>query len=298
MLTKFRIKLSRLLNFVKLQFIMSKFGKLIIILLGITLAVFLTLFLVGYFKPKGAGVFIDTIPVSDVYIDEMLVGSTPYEAVRNPGEITIKLIPQDDSLVVFETKINLVSNIRTVIKREFAQTEEESSGEIASFEKIGGKEASVSIVSIPDASQISIDGQIRGFAPYKINSIVPGEHTLIISASGFLERSLTINAYQGYKLTVVVKLATGGGVLPSPEPSSNDKETPSVDKVKILETPNNFLRVRSDPSTDAQEVARVVSGNSYTLVEEDTKTGWYLIEYEEGKEGWVSNEYAELANQN
>jgi len=283
-----------LLNFVKLQFIMSKFGKLILILLGITLAIFLTLFLVGYFKPKGAGIFIDTVPVSDVYINDLLVGSTPYEAIRNPGEVTIKLIPQDDSLVIFETKVNLASNIRTVIKREFAQTEEESSGEIASFEKVGGKEASVSIVSIPDASQISIDGQVRGFAPYKINSIVSGEHSLIISASGYLERNLTINAYQGYKLTVVVKLATGGEVLPSPEPVSNNEGTLSVDKVKILETPNNFLRVRSDPSTDAQEVARVVSGNSYPLVEEDTETGWYLIEYESGKQGWVSSEYSQV----
>jgi len=271
---------------------MSKLGKLLLIFFVILLAIFFILFLVGYFKPKGAGIFIDTVPVSDVYIDESLVGSTPYETIRNPGEVTLKLVPKDETLVSFETKVNLVSNVRTVIKREFARIEEESSGEIASFEKVGGKDASVSIVSMPDASKISIDGQIRGFAPYKINSIVPGEHELIISASGFLERSLTIKAYQGYKLTVVVKLAAGDEVLPTPAPTLDDQERPNIVNIEILETPNNFLRVRSKPSTDSEEVARVVSGNSYSLIEEDSETGWYKIEYEKGKQGWVSNEYS------
>jgi len=271
---------------------MSKLGKLLLIFFVILLAIFFILFLVGYFKPKGAGIFIDTVPVSDVYIDESLVGSTPYETIRNPGEVTLKLVPKDETLVSFETKVNLVSNVRTVIKREFARIEEESSGEIASFEKVGGKDASVSIVSMPDASKISIDGQIRGFAPYKINSIVPGEHELIISASGFLERSLTIKAYQGYKLTVVVKLAAGAEVLPTPAPTLDDQERPNIVNIEILETPNNFLRVRSKPSTDSEEVARVVSGNSYSLIEEDSETGWYKIEYEKGKQGWVSNEYS------
>ncbi|MFH1971464.1 MAG: PEGA domain-containing protein [Patescibacteria group bacterium] len=271
---------------------MSKLGKLLLIFFVGLFVILLILFVVGYFKPKGAGIFIDTVPVSDVYINDSLVGSTPYEAIRNPGEVTVKMIPQDETLINFETKVNLVSNIRTVIKREFAQSEEESSGEIASFEKVGGKDASVSIVSIPDASKISIDGQVRGFSPYKINSIMPGEHVLVISALGFLERDLTINAYQGYKLTVVVKLAVGGEVLPTPAPVSNDQETLNITKVEILETPNNFLRVRSEPTTDAQEVARVVSGNSYPFIEEDSKAGWFKIEYEKGKQGWVSSEYS------
>jgi len=270
---------------------MGKAGKIIFIFLGIFLVVSLGLFLIGFFKPKGAGIFIDTVPVSDVYINGSLVGSTPYEAIRNPGEITLKIVPKETELISYETKLTLVSNVRTVIKREFAKTEEESSGEIASFEKVGGKDASVSIVSIPDASKISINGQVRGFAPYKINSIMPGEHVLVISASGYKERSLAINAYQGYKLTVVVKLA-GGKISPTSTPAPSAEETLNVTKIQILETPNNFLRVRIEPSADAKEVARVVSGNSYPLIEEDSKSGWFKIEYEKGKQGWVSNEYS------
>lgn len=287
--------MSRVLIFVKLQFIMNKSKKVLLTIFILIIFALLGLFLIGYFKPKGAGIYIDTIPISDVYINDSLVGSTPYEAVRNPGEITIKIVPQDTSLVSFETKINLVSNIRTVIKRDFAQTEEESSGEIASFEKVGGKEASISIVSMPDAAQIAIDGQVRGFAPYKINSILPGEHTLTISAQGYLDRSVTINAYKGYKLTVIIKLAAGElSVLPTPTPSTQEL---NVKKVQILDTPNNFLRVRSEPSTDGKEIARVPSGNSYTLIEEDVKGGWYKIEYEKDKEGWVSSEYSKIVEE-
>jgi len=269
---------------------MSKFGKIILVLLIITLVILFSFYLIGYFKPKGAGIFVDTVPVSDVYINGNMVGTTPYESIQNPGEITVKLIPQDSSFVVFETKVNLVSNIRTVIRREFAESEEKSAGEIDSFDKIGGKDASVSIVSIPNAAEISIDGQVRGFAPYKINSIMPGEHKLVISANGYKERSLTINAYKGYKLTVVVKLAVSEeSQEPSPVPS---EENLKIVKIKISQTPNNFLRVRKDPSTSSLEVARVSSGSIFPLSEEDKTTGWYKIEYEEGKEGWVSNEYS------
>lgn len=272
---------------------MGKLGKLFIVIFCLIITTLLILFFVGFFKPKAAGIFIDSTPVSDVFINGVSVGSTPFEEIREPGEITIKLVPQDLGLVDFETKVNLVSSVRTVIKREFGQDEDKSSGEIASFEKIGGKEASVSIVSIPDAAQISINGQVRGFAPYKINSITPGEHNLNISSLGYLDRDLTIKAYQGYKLTVVVKLAQGTVQPDSDIAIKTDDLVIKTDKVKILETPNNFLRVRKDPSMDSQEIARVTSGSTYPLIEEDSDTGWFKIEYQEGGEGWVSNEYSE-----
>jgi len=275
---------------------MSKLKKTFLILFLLILVILLSLFLIGYFRPKAAGIFIDTVPLSEVYINGSLVGSTPYEEIRDPGEITVKLVPQDGQLISFETKVNLVSNVRTVIKREFSSDDDKSSGEIASFEKISGKEASASIITIPDAAQISIDGQVRGFAPYKINSISQGEHELVISSLGYLDRTLTIKSYEGYKLTVVIKLAKDESQsLPTPTQGSTDEL--KIFKVKILETPNNFLRVRSEPSTDSEEIARVASGDTFTLVEEDSGSGWFKIEYENGEAGWVSSEYSEKIEQ-
>ena len=69
------------------------------------------------------------------------------------------------------------------------------------------------------------------------------------------------------------------------------KEPEKTYQVEILATPNGFLRVRSEPSTTADELVKVKSGEKFKYIEEDSKTGWFKIEYEEGKEGWVSGEF-------
>jgi hypothetical protein len=93
---------------------MSK--KLRLLLIGIAsvgLVVGTVLFLVGTFKPKSAGLFIETVPKASVFIDGEQVGRTPYETTRSPGEVTIKLIPEsiDTALAPFETKLTLASEI-------------------------------------------------------------------------------------------------------------------------------------------------------------------------------------------
>jgi len=286
-----KVKFTFNFNFATLQLTMSNFKKISLILLVAVIVILGLLFLVGYFRPEGAGIFIDSSPQSQVFINGMDVGRTPYDAVMEPGEITVKIEPfGENNYSSYETKVNLVSNIKTVIKREFTETDEKSSGEIASFEKIGGKDASVSIVAIPDSAQISLDGQLRGFAPYKITSITPGEHRLVVSAENYQERALSIRAHQGFKLTVVIKLAA---LEIEPTSTSSPVEEEKLFQVLILDTPNGFLRVRSEPSTDGEEIGRVDSGQTYPFLAEDKETGWFKIEYEEGQEGWVSSDYSQ-----
>jgi hypothetical protein len=198
--------------FAKLLDVMKKLRiGIILIVLGIII-VGAALFLLGFLKPESAGLLVESVPAATVFIDGEQVGRTPHEATRKSGEIVIKLIPQslDEALVPFETKVTLTSGIKTVIKREFGDSEETSSGEILSFEKIGGDSSGLAIVSLPNAAQISIDGATRGFAPYKTSSITPGEHKIVVSAPGYSERALSIKTVEGFKLTVVVKLAPNG----------------------------------------------------------------------------------------
>ena len=272
---------------------MKKLKAISIVLIVAGFVVGVVLFIVGSFKPKAAGITIESIPASSVIIDGEQVGRTTYSGTRKPGEITVKLIPEsfEAPLAPFETKVTLVAGIETVIKREFGESDESSSGEIISFEKIGGKEASLSIVSIPDAAQISIDGSIRGFAPYKTSSIVPGEHQVIVYAPGYSEKSFSLRATEGYKLTAVVKLKPNGEEVISDETES--PEEPKQEEVEILSTPTGFLRVRSEPSTAGEEVAQVEPGETYPYLDTDEDTGWFQIEYADGEEGWISNQYAE-----
>lgn len=273
---------------------MGKSRTILLILGALILLTGVGLFLIGYFKPKGAGILIETNPLATVFIDNVQVGRSRYEATREGGEVVIKLVPESNqkALTPYEAKVTLISGIQTVIRREFGQTSDEESGEIISFEKVSGNETSLAVVSLPDAAQISIDGATRGFAPYKTASIVPGEHQLIISADGYKEKILSVRTQEGYKLTAVVKLAKDINAVASPTPESQDDSSQQVTLVEILSTPTGFLRVRSEPSTLATEVAQVKPGEKYLFIEQDEKTGWFKIEYQKGKEGWVTNQYS------
>lgn len=77
----------------------------------------------------------------------------------------------------------------------------------------------------------------------------------------------------------------------SPTASAVKSSPPPKPYVEILDTPVGFLRVRKEPSTSSEELARVNPGEFYSLLDEES--GWYKIEYEDAKEGWVSSQYAE-----
>jgi len=268
--------------------------KFALLIVALTAAVVLLIFyLVGYFKPKSAGILIETEPVSTVYFDGVQVGRTPFDTTRAQGEMTVKLIPDsfDKPLVPFESKINLVSGVKTIIRRNFGESNESSSGTIISFEKVGGEEVGISVISYPDAAQVKIDGQVRGFTPYKSSTFTPGDHTISLTLNGYAESTLDVKTYVGYKLTAEFNLVpdTNAKTEPTPLPESKEEEKPQV---KILSTPTGFLRVRSEPSTLAKEVGQVEPGEIYEILEEDKETGWFKIEFEKGEEGWISNQYA------
>lgn len=273
---------------------MRKLILVVLGLLGIGVLITLTFFIIGLFKPKIAGIYIETNPPATVYINGDQVGRTPYRDKRNAGEIVVRLIPESfqTPLAPYDTKITLVPGVETVIKRDFGDSLRASSGEIISFEKIDKNQVGLVIVSTKDPVQVLIDGKDRAFTPHKTSSISPGIHKLTLSAEGFSERTLEVKTHTGYKLTAVVQLAEvetkTEDVLKS-EPEVMEKEKPMVE---ILSTPVGFLRVRKEPSTLADEVGRVEPGEKYILLAEDEKTGWFKIEFEEGKEGWITNQYA------
>lgn len=272
---------------------MRRIRVIILVLIVLVIASATVLFFIGAFRPKSAGLQIETNPESSVFIDEVLVGRTPYKDTRKPGEIVVKLIPDsfEKPLVPYETKINLIDGVETVISWNFGESYDLSSGEIVSFEKTANDEVELSVVSMPDSAQIQIDSQIKAFTPYKTSTLSQGEHELAVSADGFSEKSVRVRTLKGYKLTAVIKLE------PSEEPI--EEETPEEEvveekiiEVEILSTPTGFLRVREEPTTQSEEVGRVEPGEKYVFIEEDEESGWFKIEYEEGEEGWVSNTYS------
>lgn len=246
-------------------------------------------FLFSKLKPANAGLQIETIPQATVYINGDQMGTTPFELVQKPGEISIRLVPiaTETSLAPWGTKVTLTQGIKTVIRRDFAETEEKSSGEILSFEKISGSTASLAAVSTPDAAQVNLDGQNRDFTPLLINDIAVGDHKLVIFQAGYSEREIQARAEVGYKLTVVAMLAKFEQAPEATE--SADEVLPKEEKIEILDTPTGFLRVRREPGKNGAEAGQVKPGEQFVLLEE--KDSWYKIEYQKDKEGWISSEY-------
>lgn len=266
----------------------------------VTTAILLTtgLFLIGYFKPKPAGILVDSSPASSVYVNGAFIGKTPIQKTIEAGVIDLRMVPEinDQNLIPFETKVTLVSGIETVVRREFGKTEIESSGDIISFERESGTDASLIVISTPDNAQVSIDGTPRGFAPYKTSGISPAEHQVTVKAVGYSDRIMTVNTKAGYRLTLFAKLAqTSESPTPTPTPTPGSQYF-----VIILATPTGYLRVRTGPGTAGEEIGQVKPGDKFLYIGTDFATGWFKIQFEEAKPGlpegivgWVSNQYAE-----
>lgn len=257
-------------------------------------------FFVGYLTPKGAGVFIDSNPSSDIFINGEKVGRTPFRQTRRPGTIIVKLVP-DSSFVQLpssEEKITLVSGIETIVRKTFSSNPDFESSEILSFEKTNDSTSSLSVVTSPDSAHIILDGTIQALTPYKISTLLPSDHNLELSLPGFVSRKLDIKTYEGYKLTILLKLAKDSTVISTPTPIPQEQaQIVSKGFVKILRTPVGFLRVRSEPSTLGAEVGQVLPDKEYAVVNTDEKTGWYQILFEDEKKGWVSNQYVQKVDE-
>lgn len=258
------------------------------------------------FGSSQAGILVQANPQATVYINGEQVGQTPYQTQLKAGEIDLRLVPSssDSPLAPWETKLTLAQGIETVVRRDFGPTDEESEGDVLSYEKTSDKTASIAVVSSPDASQVSIDGEIRGFTPLQLNPVTAGEHQVSVVQSGFLQREIGVKTQGGYKLTVIAKLAKDPQAVMKKQQEATaagevleeKEEEKAKSEIEILETPIGFLRVRASASTGSAEVGRVNPGDKFELQGESENGDWYKIEYVKGKTGWVSAEYAKKAS--
>jgi hypothetical protein len=274
---------------------MKVFKIVIISLVALTALITATFFLIGYFKEKPGGILIKTSPVSDVYINGNPVGKTPYTSTFKAGEITLKLVPGSPSqnLIAYETKITLVPGIQTIVRREFGISEDESSGDVISFDKIGSQETGLIVISTPENAQVSLDGLPQGFAPYKTSNISPAWHQITVKAPGYADRVMTVKTQAGFRLSLYAKLAKALTPQPTATPAPIVRTY-----IQILSTSTGFLRVRSGPGAAGSEIAQVKPGDKYPFLDEDVATGWVKIQYEipapglpNGITGWVSGQY-------
>lgn len=257
-----------------------------LVIIGASILLFL-----GFFKPQQAGILVESNPISTVYINGQEVGKTPYEIETSPGEISLRINPdqvEGQVLDDYETKVTLTSGIKTIIKRDFRESEENSSGVVVSFEKLSGDEAYVTVVSVPDNSQVVIDGKIYGYTPLRVK-IPAGDHNLVVTADNYIEKQLPIRVFKGFKLTASVKLAK------SEEQDEVKQEVEPIElepkeRIRINKNEVGFLRVRSGANIGFPVVAEVKPGEEYDVLDTGEGVSWYKIRVGD-IEGWVNGEF-------
>jgi hypothetical protein len=176
---------------------------------------------------KKAALNVTASPRASVFLDGAHIGSTNYFDDRlKPGEYTIRLVPESSSGMPWEARIKLAPGILTVVSRELGDTLDSSSGHVLSLEEALSKDTiSMLVVTVPERSIVSVNGEPRGFAPLEIDNLKPGDHTLSVSSPGYIEKNFKAQLVQGYKLTASIQLSRSKEAIPVSEPSKDTKET-------------------------------------------------------------------------
>jgi len=233
---------------------------------------------VGTNKP--AALQVTTTPEASVFLDGKHLGKTPFFSDQlKAGDFLLKISVSEATYV---ERIKLVPGSLTVVNRELNKNEQAGSGETLWLED---GQTGLFISSLPPETDVTIDGQLKGKTPLLISEIEPGEHKIILSKQGYSDRQFAIRTSKDSRLMANVSLASqlskSATTLPSPIPITS--------KVEILPTPQGFLRVREQASTNSKEIGRLKAKEQVNLLQE-TKD-WFKIEFE-GKQGWISSQYA------
>jgi len=282
---------------------------------------------------KKAGLSVTATPNAGIFLNDSHIGSTPYynEKIK-AGEYTLKIVPENGVGLSWESKVKLMPGIITVISRQLSQTEESSSGYFLTLEPGGQKDKSgIEIITLPDKSVITIDGESKGFSPLSLDNLSPGEHVVLVTAPGYIDRSINANLRTGHILRVSVQLSraqvdspveTADGnsidtadvtedgdeildskptpsIKPTAKPLASTKPVTDLEKpyVTVQETPTGFLNVREEPTTATDNIlAKIKPGESYSYLEKNN-SGWYKIEISPGEVGWISSKYVKLVEE-
>ncbi len=279
---------------------------------------FLKIYVYDRQKATPGNIQIVSVPETSVFINAQAVGRTPFNQPYPPGQYTVKLIPlsndstSETATVTWEGKVEVRSRQYTYIRRELANTEIESAGEVvtirASDLPVASGTGDIEIQTDPPGAVVSLDGEDVGVSPHVIRGAAAGAHEISLYLPKLKRRTIQLNVESGGYTTILKtnlgldvdfdrkfelsKLleASGSARLPDiPKLSPTATPTPVPKTISILETPTGFLRVRDDGSLAGKEIAQVKPGESYPYLEE--KGSWIKIKLTEG-EGWVSSEYA------
>lgn len=248
-------------------------------------------------------------PGASVFINNAIIGKTPFREKYKTGEYLLKLIPEGAATETasWNGKITIYKNAMTYVNRELGSSDITSAGEIFTTQKMSTppKDKSYGEIYVetePQGAIVTLDNDEKGIAPLILENVMRGDHEISVFMPGFFRRTQKINVDPGYRVNAAFKLAidqSQASINAVAKKEATESAKPGVAYVTIDDNPQGWLRVRLDGSVDASEAAKVKPGEKYELMDE--KSGWYKIKYNNNEEGlfegefidgWVSSEYS------
>ncbi len=230
---------------------------------------------------RPAALQITTTPEASIFLDGKHIGKTPFSSDQlQSKEYQVKLTSGE---ATFAQKITLSEGTLTVINWELNNNFLAQSGEVLSLEK---DKKGLFVVSMPQEADLIVDGTAQGKTPFLTTGIEDGDHKVSLAKVGFVQREFAIKTSKDYRLVAQVTLASE--IAKGVSGNSQASPLPKVDKVEITNTPQGFLRVRSQPSLTSTEIGRAKPKDQYEILEQTDE--WIKINFE-GKLGWISKEY-------
>ncbi len=259
-------------------------------------------------------------PTTNIFIDNAMIGKTPFDQKYKIGEYLLKLIPEGTATETasWQGKISIFKSALTYVNRELGASDLTSAGEIFTSTRMTASpqdpnNGAVSVDSDPEGAIVYLDNDEKGVAPLILQDVPKGDHELSVFMPGFFRRTQKINVDPDYQVNAMFKLAMdmsqqqasqSAQLNNSPSTSQAPAATISASTastVLIKDTPQGWLRVRADATITASEEAKIKPGGKYPYV--DTKDGWYEIKFNGDAgglvsgsfdTGWVSAEFATL----
>ncbi|MDD5415493.1 MAG: PEGA domain-containing protein [Candidatus Daviesbacteria bacterium] len=233
----------------------------------------------GVKQTSGISILSDPIEAT-VFLDGKETGKTPFDS----KDLDVKeyLVRLEKNKAFWQGKVKLNAGTIVVIIRDIASDSASSAGEILTLDRGKG----ITIISNPSDAGVEIDGRIIGKTPITAD-VNTGEHTILVSHTNYLNRSIKVDLPVNFNLTVSVDLALSEADLEAIE-TPVITQTPEV---IVKQTPTGFLRVRDKASLSGKEIAQVKPGDNLILLEE--QGSWDRIRLSNGTEGFVSSSYVE-----
>jgi len=271
--------------------------KIIFLLIPLLIiTIIFSIFVLFMSRQNGRGALqVTSVPKSQVFLDGKYIGNTPLSLIELPdlldiGEYSLKLVPTEKGLKEWSEKISIYKGALTVVDRTFDKNLGSSTSTTITLTQASNKDKSeLSVISFPSGAQVVLDSSIKGSTPILLEDITISDHEIKILKDGYKEKVVKVKAVEGKRMEVVVNLGIRTD-LASESPVASTSATLSK-KVKVLDTPTGFLRVRESPSLESSQSGTVNPGDLLDLISKEEE--WYQITLPDGKTGWISSEYAQ-----